>query len=65
MNNDELKKFIVKANQTIRKSMETITDNWHEVALVENDHNQIIGLVTDGDIRRGLLRGFNLRHTGR
>ncbi|HBE77706.1 MAG TPA: alcohol dehydrogenase [Firmicutes bacterium] len=60
MSKDELKKFIVKADQSIRQAMETITNNWHEVALVENENGQIIGVVTDGDIRRGLLRGLSL-----
>jgi dTDP-glucose pyrophosphorylase len=60
MNNENLKNFVVKADQTIRKLMEVITANSHEVALVENDRRQIIGLVTDGDIRRGLLGGLNL-----
>lgn len=60
MSSEELKKFVIKADQTIRQVMATITDNWHEVALVENNNGQIIGIATDGDIRRGLLRGLTL-----
>ncbi|HBF36363.1 MAG TPA: alcohol dehydrogenase [Firmicutes bacterium] len=60
MNNDELRKFIIKADQTIREAMETINANWREVALVEDANRQIVGLITDGDIRRGLLCGLTL-----
>jgi dTDP-glucose pyrophosphorylase len=60
MSNEELRTFIIKADQTIRKAMETITANRHEVAFVENNHGQIIGIATDGDIRRGLLHGLTM-----
>lgn len=40
--------------------MECITENWHEVALVEDIGHRIIGVITDGDIRRGLLRGLTM-----
>ncbi|HEX3044582.1 MAG TPA: nucleotidyltransferase family protein [Bacillota bacterium] len=60
MRNEELNKFIVKANQTIRDAMELINDNLREIALIENEKGEIIGLATDGDIRRALLRGLTL-----
>jgi dTDP-glucose pyrophosphorylase len=40
--------------------MTTITVNGREVVLVEDESQRILGLVTDGDIRRGLLAGLTL-----
>lgn len=57
----ELKKFIIKQSQTIYDAMNAINENWHEVVFVENDSSIIIGTVTDGDIRRGLLNGLEFR----
>jgi dTDP-glucose pyrophosphorylase len=37
--------------------MECIENNWREVSLVSDSDHRIVGVITDGDIRRGLLRG--------
>lgn len=55
-----LKQFVVGMDAPIRKAMETINENWREVVLVADDNDRIVGVVTDGDIRRGLLRGLTL-----
>ncbi len=56
----QLEKFMINAGSTIRQAMATINDNWREVTLVRADDGRIIGTITDGDIRRGLLRGLTL-----
>ncbi len=56
----ELQRLIVGPHQTIRDAMRVITDNWREVALVADDGGRVVGTVTDGDIRRGLLSGLGL-----
>lgn len=45
--------------QRIRDAMQAITDN-REVALVADDQGRLVGIITDGDIRRGLLAGLTL-----
>jgi len=60
MNREPLNQFIVRMDAPIRKAMETINDNWREVVLVVDDRERVVGVVTDGDIRRGLLRGLIL-----
>jgi dTDP-glucose pyrophosphorylase len=40
--------------------MQLISDNWREVALVIDDAGRVSGVITDGDIRRGLLKGLTL-----
>jgi dTDP-glucose pyrophosphorylase len=59
MKND-LSKFIISSNQMIRHAMECIDSNWREVSLVSDSEQRIIGVITDGDIRRGLLRGLTM-----
>lgn len=56
----DLSKFVIHSGQTIRNAMECINDNWHEVALVEDPGQKIIGVITDGDVRRGLLNGLTM-----
>jgi dTDP-glucose pyrophosphorylase len=56
----ELRKFVVGHGQSIRAAMQLITDNWREIALVADDEGRVVGVVTDGDIRRGLLSGLTL-----
>lgn len=59
MKND-LSKFIIIFGQSIHHAMECIENNWREVSLVSDSEQRIIGVITDGDIRRGLLRGLTM-----
>ena len=55
-----LAKFTVTDDSTIRRAMEVISANGREVVLVRDCSDRIRGLITDGDIRRGLLSGLTL-----
>lgn len=55
-----LDKLVIGQSGSIREAMQRITDNWRELALVTDDSARVIGVVTDGDIRRGLLAGLGL-----
>jgi dTDP-glucose pyrophosphorylase len=46
--------------ETVRDAMRMITDNWREFVLVIDAGDCVIGVITDGDIRRGLLSGLTL-----
>jgi len=56
----QLERYTINSGSTIRQAMQSINDNWREVTLVKTDDGRIIGTVTDGDIRRGLLRGLTM-----
>ncbi len=45
---------------TIRQALKIIDSGAMKIALVLNDENKLIGTVTDGDIRRGILNGLAL-----
>lgn len=56
-------KFIINQNATIMEALKRINDLSSEPAMVlfvVNDFNQLVASLTDGDIRRGLLNGFQL-----
>jgi dTDP-glucose pyrophosphorylase len=53
----DFSKTFVFLQDTIRQTIDCIDKSACQVALVVNEQQQLIGIVTDGDIRRGLLRG--------
>jgi len=55
---ENLVRYVVDERATIFEAMRAINDNWREVVFVQNHSGRIVGLITDGDIRRGLLRGL-------
>lgn len=55
------RKALLASDATIREALSTIDDSGVQVALVISDDRLLEGIVTDGDIRRGLLRGLSLK----
>jgi dTDP-glucose pyrophosphorylase len=51
---------LVSRSASIKQVIETIERAQAKVALVLDDAQRLIGTVTDGDVRRGLLRGLEL-----
>ena len=47
-------------NSTIKDALKIIDTGGMQIALVLDDENKLIGTVTDGDIRRGILKGLTL-----
>jgi len=56
----DIEKYVIGPGQTIRQAMVSIDNNWQEVTFVEDHARKLIGVITDGDIRRGLLRGLSM-----
>lgn len=54
------KKIIIKDNSRIKDAIDNLNMSSMQIILVINNLNQFIGTITDGDIRRGFLSGFNL-----
>jgi len=55
---DELEQFVIPDTASIGDAMLAIEKNCREVVLIKNGSEIIIGVITDGDIRRGLLGGL-------
>jgi dTDP-glucose pyrophosphorylase len=56
----DLKDVIVSPGMAISAVMECINNNSQGIALAVDGDGRLVGTVTDGDIRRGLLRGLAL-----
>ncbi|MBM3942636.1 MAG: CBS domain-containing protein [SAR202 cluster bacterium] len=56
METNKLDDFTITTSGSIREAMVKITANKHRVVVVL-DGKKVVGTVSDGDIRRALLRG--------
>jgi len=54
------KNVLIKPTCTLRDALEIINNEALRVALVIDDNEQLQGVVTDGDVRRGLLNNLTL-----
>ena len=52
---------IISINTTIRQALEKLTALGEDLTLFIIDHHEVLsGVITDGDIRRGLIKGITL-----
>jgi D-glycero-alpha-D-manno-heptose-7-phosphate kinase len=56
----ELEKFLIIGSASLREALLQIEANHHGMILTTNRSGAVIGLATDGDIRRKLLAGASL-----
>ncbi|MGY4619544.1 dTDP-glucose pyrophosphorylase [Bradyrhizobium sp. USDA 4472] len=54
------RRAIVGTQATVGEAIAAIESGSIQIALVLDDQNRLLGVVTDGDVRRGLLRGISL-----
>src|SRR3954447_18100873 len=52
--------LLITEDATVRDCIEAIDAGAIEIALVTDERERLLGTVTDGDIRRALLRGSDL-----
>jgi len=50
----------ISISATIKEALKVISDGAMQLVLVVDENDKLIGTVTDGDIRRGLLNGLDL-----
>jgi nucleoside-diphosphate-sugar epimerase len=60
MDKKKLKFFLVDKKATIKDAIRVIDKNGMGVAFVTEAGGKLFGVATDGDIRRGILRGINV-----
>ncbi len=58
--NKSIDSITVKENSTLRETMECINRAGIKAAFVVDNQKKLLGVVTDGDIRRAILSGKNL-----
>lgn len=52
---------LLPINSTVQDAIQNLNASTLQIVLVVDEHGKLLGTVTDGDIRRGLLRGLDLR----
>jgi dTDP-glucose pyrophosphorylase len=60
MISESLQELVVRPSSTIREAISSIERGTAAIVLVVDDSGLLLGVVTDGDIRRELLRGATL-----
>jgi len=59
--NKRVASFLINEKDSIKKAMKYIDKSGWEIGLIVNKNKKLIGVATDGDIRRALLSGKNLK----
>lgn len=52
--------LLIKNSSSVREAVKVIDQGAKQIALVVDTQQRLLGTVTDGDIRRGILRGYPL-----
>ncbi len=55
-----IEKLLLKKDVSIKEAMQTIDNGTFKIALVVDDNMYLLGTLTDGDIRRAILKGLTL-----
>ena len=58
--NFDIKQYLVKKDTKLSEVIKILQEKPIKIIIVVSDKNELLGSITDGDIRRGLLNGFNL-----
>ena len=58
--NPKWRNALLPATATLQDAIRNLNDSALQIALVVSPEEMLIGTITDGDIRRGLLRGLSL-----
>ena len=53
---ENIENIKLKNNSTIKEALEIIDKGSMQIALVVDENDKLLGTLTDGDIRRGLLK---------
>jgi len=57
---EELKKITIYANETIKNSIKKLNHSGKRTLIVVDKKNKLLGTLSDGDIRKSILKVFNL-----
>jgi len=55
--NFEVQKYVINEGSSIKSALQKISQNQYGMILIESAAGEIIGIATDGDIRKALLKG--------
>jgi len=58
---EDLKKITLKANSSLKDALKLINKNGLGLCFVINEKKRVIGSLSDGDIRKSLIKGLNIK----
>ena len=58
--NSDVEKYLINENSSIRDALIKVEKNHYGFIFSCNDDGKVIGLATDGDMRRGMIKGLKL-----
>ena len=58
MDKTKLKSLLSTVDATIKQAMKQLSDGGGKILFVVDKNEKLIGTVTDGDIRRGIIKGY-------
>jgi len=58
--NSDISQFLIRAESSIRDAIACIDSNKAKIAIVIDEECRLLDTITDGDIRRAVLEGFDL-----
>lgn len=61
MKTEQLMEFLISPDGTVVEAMQRIDRNAKGILFVVEDHQKLIGVITDGDIRRWLIKSGDLQ----
>lgn len=60
----ELRRLLIPPRASLREALAVIDRGGFELAFVADEHGRILGTLSDGDVRRAILRGGSLDRKG-
>ena len=55
-----IEKIKITIDSIIKQALKVIADGAIQIAIVVDKKDKLLGTLTDGDIRRGFLKGLNI-----
>jgi dTDP-glucose pyrophosphorylase len=59
MDKTKLRTLLISTDTTLKGSMQRLNETAEKILFVADENDKLLGTVTDGDIRRGLINGLN------
>jgi dTDP-glucose pyrophosphorylase len=59
MDNKRLKSLFITTSTTIKESMQKLNETSEKILFIVDSEEKLLGTLSDGDIRRGLIHGIN------
>ena len=55
-----MKEYLLDKNKTLKEALKKLESNHEKYLVIIRSENILIGTLTDGDIRRAILKGANI-----